>query len=50
MATPRPGAITRGVSVTAGTIVTGVHMQMCDDCLRRALWETLAELEDGRAA
>ena len=36
--------------VTAGTIVAGVHLQQCDDCLRAALWETLAELEEGRAA
>ncbi|HEV7301274.1 MAG TPA: hypothetical protein VGN72_18060 [Tepidisphaeraceae bacterium] len=36
--------------VTAGTIVAGVHMQMCDSCLAAALWETLAEMEEGRAA
>ena len=33
--------------VTAGTVVAGVHLQQCDECLRAALWETLAELERG---
>ena len=36
--------------VTAGTIVAGVHHQQCNECLRVALWETPAELEEGRAA
>ena len=36
--------------VTAGTVVAGVHLQQCDECLRVALWETLVELEEGRAA
>ena len=36
--------------VTAGTIVAGVHLQQCDECLRKALRGALAELEAGRAA
>ena len=33
--------------VTAGTVVAGVHLQQCDECLGVALWEALAELSWG---